>query len=120
MYHSHISPPRAAHAVRGPVRERLGRSPRARRRDRRGRASRAVAGAPVLIRPASPDDAHAIDRLAALDERTLPQGERLVGVLDGRLVAALEVASGATVADPFVPTAGVVELLGLRAAQVRR
>ena len=38
----------------------------------------------------------------------------------GRIVAALEVCSGRAIADPFVATAGVVELLDLRAAQVRR
>jgi hypothetical protein len=43
-----------------------------------------------------------------------------VGELEGRIVAALEVRSGTTIADPFVPTQGIVELLGLRAAQVRR
>jgi hypothetical protein len=81
---------------------------------------RAVDTAPVLIRPAARGDARAIDRLAALDEHELPRGQRLVGELEGRIVAALEVRSGKTIADPFVPTQGIVELLGLRAAQVRR
>ena len=45
---------------------------------------------------------------------------RLIGELGGRIVAALEVCSGRAIADPFVATTGVVELLGLRAAQVRR
>ncbi len=77
--------------------------------------------APVLIRPASPDDEPELARLAALEERPqLPGGERLVGELGGRVVAALDVRSGRAVADPFVPTSGIVELLGLRAAQVRR
>ena len=76
--------------------------------------------APVLIRPASADDEPAIARLSALDEHELPRGERLVGELGGRIVAALDVRSGDAVADPFVPTSGLVELLGLRAAQVRR
>ena len=76
--------------------------------------------AALLIRPASTDDEPAIARLSALDERELPDGERLVGELGGRIVAALEVGSGRAVADPFVPTTGLVELLGLRAAQVRR
>jgi hypothetical protein len=76
--------------------------------------------APVLIRRAAPADAPAIERLSALDEQELPCGERLIALLAGRPVAAVEVRSGATVADPFTPTAGIVELLGLRAAQVRR
>jgi hypothetical protein len=76
--------------------------------------------AALLIRPASPDDEPAIARLSALDEHDLPRGERLIGELGGRIVAALDVRSGDAVADPFVPTTGLVELLGLRAAQVRR
>ena len=77
-------------------------------------------GAALLIRPGSPADEPAIARLSALDEHVLPSGERLIGELGGRIVAALDVRSGDAVADPFVPTSGVVELLGLRAAQVRR
>jgi len=76
--------------------------------------------AALLIRPASANDEPAIARLSALDERELPAGERLIGEIGGRIVAALEVCSGRAIADPFVATAGVVELLDLRAAQVRR
>jgi hypothetical protein len=77
--------------------------------------------AAVLIRRASVADEPTIARLAALEERPeLPGGERLVGELEGRIVAALDLRSGRSVADPFVPTSGIVELLGLRAAQVRR
>jgi hypothetical protein len=76
--------------------------------------------AALLIRPASPADEPAIARLSALDEHVLPRGERLIGERGGRIVAALDVRSGDVVADPFVPTRGIVELLGLRAAQVRR
>ena len=77
------------------------------------------ADAALLIRPASPADEPAIARLSALDEHVLPHGERLIGELGGRIVAALDVRSGDVVADPFVPTRGIVELLGLRAAQVQ-
>src|SRR4051812_4945855 len=90
-------------------------------RRRARRADRAVADGPaVLIRRASAADEPAIERLSALDEHVLPRGERLIGELGGRIVAALDVRSGDAVADPFVPTAGIVELLGLRAAQVQR
>lgn len=102
MYHSHTRPTRLS------------------RRPRRQASFRAADDAPVLIRHAAPTDARDIARLAELDERSLPLGDRLVGVLEGRVVAALEVDSGTSIADPFVPTEGVVELLGLRAAQVRR
>jgi hypothetical protein len=95
------------------------RSPGRRSRSRGARRARATE-APVLIRSASPADAHAIDRLSILDDRILPPGERLVGEVGGRVVAALDVSSGTSIADPFVPTVGVLELLDLRAAQVRR
>ena len=89
------------------------------RRPRRRRTD-AAGDAPVLIRRAEAADEPAIARLAALDEDELPLGERLIAEVAGRPVAALEQRSGATVADPFAPTSAVVELLGLRAAQVRR
>ena len=76
-------------------------------------------GAAVVIRPALADDEAAIARLSALDEHELPRGDRLIGELCGRIVAAVDVRSGDAVADPFVPTSGLLELLGLRAAQVR-
>jgi hypothetical protein len=90
------------------------------RRPRRHRRTDAAGDAPVLIRRAAPADEPAIARLAALDERELPLGEKLIAEIAGRPVAAVELRSGATVADPFVSTSAVVELLGLRAAQVRR
>ena len=84
-----------------------------------GRRRRFPGDAPVLIRRAVANDEPEIARLSALDERELPAGERLVAELGGRIVAALDVRSGRSIADPFVPTSGIVELLGLRAAQVR-
>jgi hypothetical protein len=89
-------------------------------RPRARRGAGADSGAPVLIRRAGDRDDRAIARLAALDERELPPGELLIAEVSGRAVAAVEVRSGATIADPFVPTSSIVELLGLRAAQVRR
>jgi hypothetical protein len=96
-------------------------SPRPSRAARKATAASAGTDlAPLTIRRAAPADDPAIARLAALDERDLPCGERLIALLAGKPVAAVEVGSGRTVADPFVPTSAVVELLGLRAAQVRR
>jgi hypothetical protein len=74
----------------------------------------------VVIRRASAADDQALSDLAALDGHALPPGrDRLVGELAGRVVAAVDVRSGTTVADPFFPTAAVTDLLGLRARQVR-
>jgi hypothetical protein len=68
----------------------------------------------VLIRAARGSDGPALTRLAELDSSTVPEGELLVAETDGELIAAL--GSGASIADPFRRTAGVVELLQLRAA----
>lgn len=58
-------------------------------------------------------------RVAELDSTRAPEGRVLVAELDGRVVAWLEPASRRTAADPFVPTAEAVDVLRLRAAQLR-
>lgn len=73
---------------------------------------------PLTLRFAAPDDARAVDRLAALDSRDVPPGRLLLAEQDGELVAALSLASGAAIADPFRLTADVVALLRARAAQL--
>jgi hypothetical protein len=91
---------------------------------RRLRRSREVANdgieAPITIRAASPQDAAAIARLGVLDGHRLPAGEQLVAEAGGRILAAAEITSGATIADPFRPTAGVARLVALRAEQLQR
>jgi hypothetical protein len=74
---------------------------------------------PVLaLRPATADDARALARLAALDESLVPAGPVLLGLLDGEPVAALALRDGSVVADPFVATGEVRELLRARAAHL--
>jgi hypothetical protein len=73
----------------------------------------------VLIRAARGSDGKALARLAQLDSARLPTGELLVAESDGRLVAAVELESGAVIADPFRPTADVVDLLAVRADRLR-
>ena len=75
--------------------------------------------ATITIRPAAGRDAAAIARLAKLDGHRLPKGRRVVAEAGGRILAAAEVRSGRTVADPFEPTAGLTQLLELRAQQLR-
>jgi hypothetical protein len=65
----------------------------------------------VTIRRATPADRAGLDRLAALDSAAPISGETLVAETDGRLAAALSLASGQVVADPFLPTADLVALL---------
>jgi hypothetical protein len=78
--------------------------------------------ASVVIRPAYPDDAATLERLARLDSRRpLPSnGPVLVAERDGRLLAALATTDGTTIADPFSPTADLVALLRVHAADTAR
>ena len=73
----------------------------------------------VLIRAARGSDGPALHRLAALDSTVVPAGALLVAEADGELVAARALTSGAVIADPFRPTADVVDLLALRAEALR-
>jgi hypothetical protein len=59
-----------------------------------------------------------LERLAALSERPLHDGDWIVADLDGVPVAAVSVEDGATVYDPFRPTSQAVSLLRLRRKQV--
>lgn len=72
----------------------------------------------LVIRPAYPDDAAALERLARLDSQRPfvgRTGPALVAERDGRILAALSVADGRAIADPFAPTADLVALLRLHA-----
>jgi hypothetical protein len=71
-----------------------------------------------VIRNSTPADAARVRELAALDSRRSPAGELLVGEVDGELVAAVSLTGEGSVADPFRPTADLVTLLKLRAAQL--
>jgi hypothetical protein len=59
-----------------------------------------------------------LERLAALSERTLKDGDWIVADVDGVPVAAVSVQDGTTVYDPFRPTSQAVSLLRLRRKQV--
>jgi hypothetical protein len=74
---------------------------------------------PIVIRPATPSDAAAVKRLAALDSSPAPAGDLLLAEVAGELRAALRIDDGAVIADPFVRTAGLVDLLAARAEHVR-
>ncbi|HEX3317944.1 MAG TPA: hypothetical protein VHR88_08000 [Solirubrobacteraceae bacterium] len=73
----------------------------------------------VTIRRSRAADREALVRLAQLDSRRLADGDLLVAEVEGELRAALPLAGGHAIADPFRPTAPLVSLLGLRAAQIR-
>lgn len=76
-------------------------------------------GAHLIVRVADAADARTLARLAALDGAAELVGPTLVAEIDGEAAAALPIAGGAPVADPFRHTMAAIELLELRAAQLR-
>ncbi len=73
----------------------------------------------LTIRRAEPRDAGALARLAALDSSHAPVGDVLMAEVGDELRAALSVASGEIIADPFRRTAELVDLLELWAKRGR-
>jgi hypothetical protein len=75
---------------------------------------------PITIRRSTAADRSAMLDLAALDSRSALQGDALLAFTGSELRAALPLDGGAPIADPFQPTAELVELLRLQAARPRR
>jgi hypothetical protein len=67
------------------------------------------------IRIATTDDEVVLRRLAALDSQPALTGPAIIGEIDGRAAAAMSLADGRLVADPFVPTANLQAHLRVRA-----
>jgi hypothetical protein len=63
------------------------------------------------IRPAHPDDAAALARLAELEEAAPLRGDALIAESGGEPIAAIALGDGRAVADIFRPTATAVRLL---------
>jgi hypothetical protein len=61
-----------------------------------------------------------LERLAQVGSAGAPAGAILIGLLGGRAVAALSLTDGTEIAEPFVAKSDVLELLRLRARQLRR
>jgi hypothetical protein len=76
-------------------------------------------GEAIAIRRATEADRPALERLAALDSAPVPSGDVLIAEVGDEPRAAIEIASGDTIADPFRRTAHVVELVRLRAALIQ-
>jgi hypothetical protein len=72
----------------------------------------------VTLRFGSPCDDRALARLAALDSAERLALPVLLAEVDGRVVAALALSDGICIADPFYPTADLLDLLRARAAQL--
>jgi hypothetical protein len=85
----------------------------------------ATAERSVTLRIGSAADEGPLARLAALDSSAPPAHPVLLAEVDGRLLAAIALTGGAVVADPFHPTADLIDLLRARtrqleAARIRR
>ena len=65
----------------------------------------------ITIRRNHPDDESAIVRLAALDSAAIPPSPFLLAEVDGELRAALSLANGRAIADPFHPSLYLTVLL---------
>jgi hypothetical protein len=72
----------------------------------------------VLMRRATAADSARIRTLAMLDSSRVPAGPFLVAEVEGEIVAARSLTTGAVVADPFRLTSDIVAMLHLRAGQV--
>jgi len=74
----------------------------------------------VVLRPAVTTDEQRLRDLAGLDSQRLPAGPFLLAEVDGTVVAALSTSDGVAIADPFVLTAHLVDLLREHAAAATR
>ncbi len=68
----------------------------------------------LVLRRSASWDAGALARLAQLDGAPTPTGAMLVAELSDEIVAAVPFDGGRAIADPFLPTAAIVELLHAR------
>jgi hypothetical protein len=74
---------------------------------------------PLVLRPATTVDTAALARLAALDSARPLTGEVMLAYAGGDVRAALSLETGRVVADPFYPSAELVELLRAAAGERR-
>jgi hypothetical protein len=73
----------------------------------------------LTVRAATPRDGEAVRLLAALEGVAMPSGPVLVAEVNDEVVAALPLGGGRALADPFRPTKHYVDMLELRARQLR-
>ena len=71
----------------------------------------------ITITRSTEADVENVWRLALLDDRRAPAGPALLAYVDGELRAAVGLVDGQAIADPFRPTAELVEILRFQARQ---
>ena len=69
-----------------------------------------------VIRPATDDDRPALEALAELDSQSPLDGPALLGEIDGRPAAAISLQDRRVIADPFLFTVQLRQVLRMRAA----
>jgi hypothetical protein len=74
----------------------------------------------LTLRYATPGDAAALERLAALDSSRPLGGRVLLAEVEDDVVAAISLADHRAVSDPFQPTGELVWILAERARQLQR
>lgn len=72
----------------------------------------------ISIRPFADSDAQAVRAVAQRDSSMVPAGMLLVAEVEGQVRAVLSLDTGEVVADPFAPSAALVDLLRTRARQL--
>jgi hypothetical protein len=89
--------------------------------DRRSRSAGRFDSEPaatIELQLVDADRTQAVARLAELDDAPALTGSVLLALIDGEAVAGLSLNDQRVVANPFVPTHEVVELLRIRAAHL--
>jgi hypothetical protein len=71
----------------------------------------------ITITRSTEADVEDVWQLALLDGRHAPAGPALLAYVDGELRAAVGLVDGQAIADPFHPTAELVEILRFQARQ---
>ena len=81
-------------------------------------SEQALHTAVIALRTAGPEQAKELEQLARLDSSRPLDGDSLVALVDGKLVAAISLGDGRVIADPLAATAEARALLHARAAQI--
>jgi hypothetical protein len=80
-----------------------------------------IHGGSVTIRRLTEGDRDALSRLAEVDSKAIELDAPVIGAeVEGTLLAAISLANGESIANPFSRTTEVLSLLELRASQLRR
>lgn len=73
----------------------------------------------ITIRRLGPSDEAAIERLAQVDSNERPEAPLMGAEVEGRLLIAMSIETGESVADPFSRTEELRALVGIRVAQIK-